>query len=97
MQYLKLSGTIFGGWRNIQDGVTEFRLLERNPFHANAQQGYFDLYGHWNGPDLTMNDRGSWSEAFRSGVSIQNASVTFSPAAYSDFKSRCANFTGTPH
>ena len=96
-QYLKLGGTIFGGWSNIETGVTEFRLLERDPFHNDPQQGYIDLYGRWNGPELTMNDRGEQSEAFRSSLNVRNASVTFTHADYSDFKARCANFTGARH
>ena len=94
-QYLKLSGTIYGGWRSTEGSLMNFRLLEPNILDVGQRRGYFDLYGRWQGPQLVMNDRGSPGSTFRSGLSIEHASVTLDWDRYSDFKARCARATNS--
>jgi len=91
IQYLKLSGTIYGGWSSTEDSLISVRLLETKYFDVGQRQGYFDLYGRWRGPQLVMDDRGAWASTFRSGVRIEHASVTLNRAGYSDFKTACAS------
>jgi hypothetical protein len=89
-QYLKLSGTIYGGWRSTEGSVMSFRLLEQKIFDVGQQQGYFDLYGRWHGQELVMDDRGRSSGTFRSGLKIEHASVTFDWGRYWSFRNVCA-------
>jgi hypothetical protein len=67
-----------------------FRLLEPKLFDTGQRQGYFDLYGRWQGQQLVMNDRGRYAGAFRSGPKIEHASVTLDWGPYSQFKAACA-------
>ncbi len=90
---LKLSGTIFGGWSSTANALIEFRLLEYRYINLGQTQGYFDLYGRFNGSDLVMDDRNRANGKFRSGLLVQQASITLTPGNYSDFKSACASFT----
>lgn len=97
MQPLKLSGTIYGGWRSTDGALIEFRVLENKVFSlGQPASGFFDLYGRWNGPQLVMNERGRPGHAFRSGLRIQHASVALEWASYSDFKARCARAGTSP-
>ena len=89
-QYLDLTGTIYGGWQSTEGSLMGVRMLEHRVFNTGQSRGYFDLYGYWHGPQLTMSDRGHPSPAFRSGLKIENASVTFNWGSYSDFKAECA-------
>ena len=92
---LELTGTIYDGWRSTDGSLVDFRLLERRgPFDAKPR-GYFNLYGHWHGPELAMQDRGQYAHTFRSGLKIENASVKFTWASYSDFKAGCAATTNS--
>ncbi|HLV95507.1 MAG TPA: hypothetical protein VKS44_09990 [Candidatus Acidoferrales bacterium] len=75
-QYLDLTGTIYGGWRSTENSTIGWRLLEQKIFDVGQQQGFFDLVGKWDGPKLVMDDRGSYSSTFRSGLRIEHASVT---------------------
>jgi len=93
IQYLKLSGTIYNGWRSTEGSLINFRLLEWYFFDSRPTRGYFDLDGRWNGPELVMDDRGSLGKTFRSGMKIEHASVTLERASYSDFKAACASAT----
>ena len=90
IQRVKLSGTIFGGWRSTEGALIEFRSLERLYISMGQRQGFFDLYGRFQGAELTMDDRGRYSEKFRSGLQIQHASVIFHWGSYSDFQAACA-------
>src|SRR4051794_2331041 len=73
-QYLKLSGTIYGGWSSTEDGIIGFRLLEPTIIDLGQKRaGYFNLSGRWKGPELLMDDRDSWSLSFRSGLRIEHA------------------------
>ncbi len=96
MQQLKLGGTIYGGWRSTEGSLMAFRLNEPRVFDVGQRQGYFDLYGRWQGQQLVMNDRGRYSGPFRSGVKIERASVTFDWGRYADFKAMCASTTNSP-
>jgi hypothetical protein len=94
-QYLKLSGTIYGGWRSTKGSLIGFRLLERKVIDVGQRQGFFDLYGRWDGPELVMADRDGVGGAFRSGLKIEHPSVTFDWGGYSDFKAACASTTNS--
>ena len=93
---LKLSGTIFGGWSSTTGALIEFRLLEYRIINLGQTQGYFDLYGRFQDSNLVMDDRNRANGKFRSGLLIQQASITLTPGSYSDFKSACAGFA-PPH
>lgn len=94
-ELLGLTGTIYGGWRSTDGALMEFRLLEWDSTRdrllgTDTRRGYIDLFGYWHGPELAMNDRGEWSEPFRSGLKIKNASVTLRSGSKSDFDAACA-------
>jgi len=93
MQRLNLSGTIYDGWRSTEGSVMAIRLLERRQLIASQQQGYFDLYGAWRGPELVMDGRDRVGERFRSGLRIEQPSITLDYGSYSDFKAVCENMT----
>jgi hypothetical protein len=99
-QYLNLSGTIYGGWRSTDGALMNLRLLEkrtaRDALLGTTDRGYFDLFGYWRGPQLSMNDRGLWSKRFRSGVRIEHASVTLESGSTADFNAACASMTSLP-
>ena len=95
-QRLKLSGTIFGGWRSTENSAIEFRLLERKYVDVGQRQGYFYLYGRWQGPALVMEDRGELGSMFRSGLKIEHASVIVDWGDYSTFKAVCASMKNFP-
>jgi hypothetical protein len=95
-QQLKLSGTIYGGWRSTEGSLMAFRLLEPKIIDVGQRQGFFDLVGRWHGPELVMDDRGSVGSTFRSGLRIEHASVTLNWGSYSDFKAVCASATNYP-
>jgi hypothetical protein len=84
-----LSGTIYGGWRSTEGSLIAFRLLEPKVIDVGQGQGFFDLVGKWHGPELVMNDRGSVGNRFRSGLKIEQASVTLHWGSYSEFKDVC--------
>ncbi len=90
---LKLSGTIYGGWSSTNEALMAFRLLEFRIVNMGQQQGYFDLYGRWSGPELMMTDRHRSSEKFRSGLKIDQATITLDWGSYAEFKTACANLT----
>lgn len=93
---LKLSGTIYGGWRSTEDSLMSFRLLEAKVIDLGQKTGYFDLYGKWHGPTLVMDDRGRVGGQFNSGMRIDHASVSFDWGSYSDFKAACAAMPKSP-
>ena len=90
--YLKLSGTIYNGWSTTEGSVISFRLNEPLYLDVGQRRGYFDLYGHWNGQQLVMDDRGRYAGAFSFLGRIEHASVTFDRSSYSDFKAACGDF-----
>jgi hypothetical protein len=95
-QYLNLSGTIYGGWRSTEGSLVAFRLLEPKIIDVGQGQGFFDLSGRWQGQKLAMDYHGSVPEKFRSGLLIEQPSVTFDWGTYSDFKAACASATNLP-
>ncbi len=98
VEALKLSGSVYGGWASTKDALMQFRLLEIRVVNVGQQQGYFDLYGRWRGPELVMDDRNRASGKFRSGLKIDQASITLDSGSYSDFQSACANASPpSPH
>ena len=92
-QYLHLDGTIYGDWQSAEKNLIAFRLNERKYLDTGQQQGFFDLYGHWNGPELVMDERDHIGGKFRSGLNVENASVTLEWGSYSDFNKQCATET----
>jgi hypothetical protein len=94
---MKLSGTIYGGWRSTEGSLMQFRLLDSKIFDVGQRQGFFDLYGYWHGPKLVMDDRGRVGGTFRSGLRMDHASVTFDWSGYSDFRKACASETNFSH
>lgn len=96
-QYLKLGGTIYGGWQSTESSLMNFRLLEPTIVDVGqARAGYFDLVGRWRGPELVMDDRGAWSHPFRSGLRIEHASVTLHWNSFWTCKAACASVTNYP-
>ena len=95
-QRMELSGTIYGGWRSTEGSLMTFRLLEPKVFDVGQRQGFFDLAGRWQGPQLVMDDRSNVEALFRSGLKIEHASITFDWGTYSDFKAMCASTTNLP-
>ena len=95
-QRMVLSGTIYGAWSSTEDSLMAFRLLEPKIIDVGQGQGFFDLVGRWQGPELVMDDRGSIGSSFRSGLKIERASVALDWGSYSDFKAVCANATNYP-
>lgn len=93
---LKLSGTIFGNWSSTNDALIDFRVLEYQIVNLGQAQGYFDLYGRWQGSKLVMDDRGRASGKFRSGLRIDHASIVLDEGSFSDFKAACANPIAAP-
>ena len=93
VENLKLGGTIYGGWSSTNDALIAFRLLEIRVLDLGQNQGYFDLQGRFRGPKLVMDDRDQYSHKFRSGLTIEQASITLDWGSYSDFKAACANRT----
>lgn len=91
-QYLKLTGTIYGGWLNTEGSLMGFRLVEPTIVDVGqGQGGYFDLVGRWHGQDLVMDDRGGWSKPFRSGLRMEHASVTLHWSVFWTCKAACAS------
>jgi hypothetical protein len=96
IQYLKLSGTIYAGWKSTEGSVMHFRLLEPKIFDVGQRQGFFDLYGRWRGPELVMEERGRVGSVFRSSLKVEQASVVLDWGRYSEFKTMCASGTNPP-
>jgi hypothetical protein len=90
-QYLKFSGTIYGGWLSTEDSLMTVRLLEPTIIDLGQQRaGYLDLVGGWQGPELVLQENTNWSKSFRSGLRIDQASVTLRWNPYWSCKSACA-------
>ncbi len=92
-QYLELSGTMYGEWRSTDGALMSLRILERRTARdallGTTTRGYFDLFGYWHGRQLSLDDRGAWSKAFRSGLRLEHASVTLSWGSKADFDAAC--------
>jgi hypothetical protein len=95
-QYLTLSGTMYNGWSSTEDSLLTFRLFEPRLVNVGQRQGYLNLYGRWQGPELVMDDRGEPGNTFRSGLKIEHASVNLDWTGYWSLKNVCANATNLP-
>jgi hypothetical protein len=95
-QYLKLTGTIYNGWSSTEDSLLAFRLLEPKIINVGQRQGYFNLYGRFQGQELVMNDRGEPGNTFRSGLKIEHASVKLDWTGYWSLKNVCTSATNLP-
>jgi hypothetical protein len=96
-QYLKISGTIYGGWLSTEGSVMGLRLLEPTIVDVGQQRaGYFDVIGRWQGPELVLDEGASWSRSFRSGLRLEHASATLRWDPYWTCKSACAGVAGRP-
>lgn len=91
IERLRLYGTIFGGWSTTDESLLTFRLNEPKIIDFGERRGFFDLYGRFQGQKLVMNDRNRYGGTFRSGMRLEQASVTFDWGSYSDFESVCAS------
>jgi hypothetical protein len=90
-QYLKISGTIYDGWRSTDGSLMSVRLLEPTIVDVGQQRaGYFDLVGKWQGSELMLEERTTWSRQFRSGLRIDQASVILRWHPYWSCNSACA-------
>ena len=91
MQRMSLSGTKYGGYTSSEGSLFDFRLLEwRNPFSLNPpRQGYFDVAGSFQGPDLVMNRPNEQGSRLQSGPFIDHATATLRWASYEDFEAMC--------
>jgi len=90
---MELSGTMYGGYTSSAESLVDFRILEwRKPFAINPQfRGFFDVAGQWRGPQLVMDRPGEQGIRFKSGLFIDNATITLRWASYGDFESACRN------
>ena len=88
-QLLKLSGTMYGGYRSTNGSLMEFRLLEWKVVDPQMRKGYFDLAGNWNGDELVMDRPNQQSRPFLSGVRIDAATVSLRYATHVDFVQAC--------
>jgi hypothetical protein len=90
---MEMSGTMYGGYTSSANSLFDFRILERRKaFSINPQRrGFFDVAGNWRGPDLVMDRPGEQGIPFKSGLFIDNATVTLRWASYKDFESACRN------
>lgn len=90
-QRLQLTGTIFGGWRTTEGSLMAFRLVEPKIIDVGQGSGFFDLAGRWQGSKLVMDDHRDVPHTFRSGLRIEQASVTLDWGSYSEFKELCGS------
>lgn len=88
---MELSGTMYGGYTSDANSLLDFRLLERRKaFAINYQsRGFFDMAGMWQGPELVMHRPGEQGIKFKSGLLIDNATVTLHWASYEEFEAMC--------
>jgi hypothetical protein len=99
VERMDISGDMFGGYTSDKDSLIDFRLLEwRKPFQMGLpNRGFFDVAGTWHGPDLVMDRPNEQGIRFKSGLFIENATVTLRWASYQEFEAACSamgNATG---
>jgi hypothetical protein len=91
-QNLKLSGTIYGGWKSTTGSLIGLRLLEPTIIDLGQQRaGYFDMVGSWQDSELVLEEGSRWSRPFRSGLRIDHASVTLRWDPYWSCRSACSS------
>ena len=91
VERMQLSGTMYGGYTSDSDSLLDFRLLEwRRAFAINYQhRGFFDVAGTWHGQELVMDRPNEQGIPFKSGLFIDNATVTLHWASYEEFEAAC--------
>ena len=96
IERMKVSGDMYGGYASDKDSLIDFRLLEwRKPFQINYQnRGFFDVAGTWQGRDLVMDRPGEQGIRFKSGLLIDNATVTLHWSSYEEFEAACKTTLG---
>ena len=92
MERMRLSGTMYGGYTSDADSLLDFRLLEwRAPFSINPpHRGFFDVAGSWHNGQLVMNRPNEQGIPFKSGLFIDNATVTLHWSSFQEFEAECA-------
>jgi hypothetical protein len=88
-ELLKLSGTMYGGYRTTEGSLMDFRLLEWKVVDPQMKKGYFDLAGYWHGGTLAMTLPNSQGRTFLTGVHIEGATVTLQAASHDAFATAC--------
>lgn len=90
-ELMKLSGTMYGGYTSSDDSLFDFRLLEwKKAFQINyPYRGFFDVAGTWHGQDLVMDRPNEQGIPFKSGMMIDNATVTLHWASFGEFEAAC--------
>ena len=93
IERMDVSGDMYGGYSSHKDSLIDFRLLEwRKPFQMTLpNRGFFDVAGTWHGPDLVMDRPGEQGVTFKSGLLIDNATVTLHWSSYEEFEAACRN------
>ena len=88
---MDVSGTMYGGYASSDDSLLDFRVLERRKaFAINPQRrGFFDVAGSWHGQELVLDRPGEQGIPFKSGLLIDNATVTLRWASYEEFEAAC--------
>jgi hypothetical protein len=97
-EYMTISGTMYGGYTSDADSLLEFRLLEwRKPFTvAPPSRGFFEVAGMWHDGQLVMDRPGEQGIRFKSGMFIDNATVTLHWADRADFDAACHAMASPP-
>lgn len=90
--HYKLGGAIYGVYLNT-DGA-DVHLYFTGPQHQ--LKGSFDLRGTWRGPELLLQDRGSFDLNFGSGGkrAASPAAVTLHRGSFGEFEALCRNQIG---
>ena len=90
---MKISGEMYGGYKNSEESLFSFRLLEwTGPFSMNSpNRGFFDVAGSWHGQELVMDRPGEQGVKLTTGPLIDHATVTLRWADKAAFESACRN------
>lgn len=91
IERMEVSGSMYGGYSSDANSLLAFRLLEwRKPFAITYQdRGFFDLAGRWHNGELVMDHPGEQGHPFKSGMLIDNATLTLHYANYAEFEAAC--------
>jgi len=84
-ELLKLSGTMYGGYRSTDGSLMGFRLIEFRVINPTLSTGFFDLMGGWQGAELVLNRPNQQGHVFPSGLRVEAATVTLHYATRDDF------------
>ncbi|HYW42828.1 MAG TPA: hypothetical protein VE959_08230 [Bryobacteraceae bacterium] len=94
-QPLQLRGALDGVWPRSTEGRRMTLVLSEPPplTHSDPGPGFVSLVGTWHGSELPMDAGGA---RFRSGLRIEQASVTLKPGFFWPFNSVCASAASSP-